>query len=234
MTASTRRVAVFDLDDTLVRGDSFAQFTRHLLFRQRWRAAVSLVLAPLLVPMLFLSPTRRVAITGFLWLASAGLSEAQFTALAEQFAATHAQKRIAVALDRLQRHLATGDRVIIVTACADPLAAAICAELGLGEVEVIAARLRAGRTGMWPALGCRGAQKVQRLRDAGVALPVDYAYTDSLSDLPLLRAATHRYLIEPSAQDLTRLQAAFPGAVTVLETTAEVRRLGEGGSRTPG
>ncbi|PWU44822.1 hypothetical protein DLJ46_23980 [Micromonospora globispora] len=119
MAASARRMAVFDLDDTLVRGDSFGQFTRGLLFHQRWRAAVPLVLAPLLAPMLFLPPTRRVAITGFLWLASAGLSEAQFTVLAEQFAAIHAQKRITVALDRLHHHLAAGDRVIIVTACAD-------------------------------------------------------------------------------------------------------------------
>lgn len=30
MAASARRVAVFDLDDTLVRGDSFGQFTRGL------------------------------------------------------------------------------------------------------------------------------------------------------------------------------------------------------------
>lgn len=223
MTASTRRVAVFDLDGTLVRGDSFAQFARRLLFRQRWRAAVSLVLAPLLAPRLFLSATRRVAITGFLWLASAGLSEAQFTALARQFAVIHAQNHVTVALDRLQQHLAIGDRVIIITACADPLATAICSELGLSEVEVLAARLRAGRTGMWPILGCQGPQKAQRLRDAGVTLPVDYAYTDSLSDLPLLRAATHRYLIEPSRQHLARLQTALPGAVTVLGTTVERR-----------
>ncbi|MFG3303411.1 haloacid dehalogenase-like hydrolase [Micromonospora chersina] len=216
-------MAVFDLDDTLVRGDSFARFTRRLLFRQRWRAVVSLLLAPLLAPMLFLSATRRVAITGFLWLASAGLSEAQFTALARQFAATHAQNRVTVALDRLQQHLADGDRVIVVTACADPLATAICADLGLSQVEIIAARLRAGRTGMWPVLGCQGPQKVQRLRDAGVTLPVDYAYTDSLSDLPLLRAARHRYLVEPSSEHLTRLRAALPGAVTVLTATAERR-----------
>lgn len=217
-------VAVFDLDDTLVRGDSFGQFTRRLLFRQRWRAAVALMLVPLLAPMLFLSPTRRIASTAFLWLASAGLSEAQFTALAEQFAATHVQKRITVAFDRLQQHLADSDRVIIVTACADPLATAICTELGRSQVEVVAARLRAGRTGRWPVLGCQGPQKVQRLRAAGVALPVDYAYTDSLSDLPLPRATKHRYLIEPSRQHLTRLQAALPDAVTVLRTTTEKRR----------
>jgi phosphatidylglycerophosphatase C len=217
MPTQPRRVAVFDLDDTLVRGDSFALFTRHLLFRRRWRAALALLSAPLLWPMLFLSTTRRTAIGGLLWIATAGLSEGEFTALAKRFAATHADRRIPHALDRLHHHIDTGDRVLIATACADPLATAICAELDLPGVEIVAARLRRGRTGMRPVLGCRGAEKVQRLRAAGVTLPVDYAYTDSAVDLPLLQVATHRYLVEPSRRHLDRIQAALADTVTVID-----------------
>src|SRR5689334_1933725 len=112
MPTLPRRVAVFDLDDTLVRGDSFALFTRHLLFRQRRRAAPALLSAPVLWPMLFLPPTRRVAIRVLLWIATAGLSDAEFTDLAKRFAAAHAAGRIPEALDSLHRHLADGDRVL--------------------------------------------------------------------------------------------------------------------------
>ncbi|MBF9132993.1 HAD-IB family phosphatase [Plantactinospora sp. S1510] len=219
MSTPPRRVAVFDLDDTLVRGDSFALFMRHLLFRQRWRAALAVLSAPVLWPMLFVPASRRIAIGGMLWIASAGLSEAEFTGLARRFATAHADRRIRPALDRLRQHLDAGDRVVIVTACADPLASAVCAELGLPDVEIIAARLQHGRAGMRPALGCRGAQKVDRLRDAGISLPVDYAYTDSAVDLPLLKVATHRYLIEPSTRHRDRIRAVLPDNVTVLDTT---------------
>lgn len=211
MSHAHRRTVVFDLDGTLVRGDSFALFTRHLLFRQRWRAAVALASAAVLVPMLSLARTRRYALRALVWLATVGMTEPHFTALAEQFAVTRAAQPIPAALDRLHRHVAAGDRVIVATACADPLATAICDRLGLGDdVEVVAAALRPGRTGMRPYLRCRGTQKLDRLRQVGVHAPIDHAYTDSALDLPLLAAATHRVLIEPTPRDLNQIRTALP------------------------
>jgi phosphatidylglycerophosphatase C len=196
-----RPVAVFDLDGTLLRGDSFARFGRELIFRSPVRAAAGLLCGPLLGTMFLMPATRRLAVTGFLWLATAGLSADRFAELALRFAAEHAAaeagNRIPVALDRLRTHLNAGDRVVVATACADPLATAICRELGLDQVEVVAAQLRPGRSGMRPVRGCRGAEKVRRLRAAGIATPVAYAYTDSAVDIPLLLAARHRYLVAP-------------------------------------
>lgn len=197
-----RPVAVFDLDGTLLRGDSFSRFGRQLVFRGSFRTAATLLAAPLLGPLLLLPPTRRLAATGFLWLATAGLSTEHFITLAQRFAEGHAGEasgnRIAVALERLRAHQAAGDRVIIATACAEPLAVAICRELALGEVEIVAAQLRPGRSGMRPVRGCRGVEKVHRLRAAGIRVPVEYAYTDSAVDIPLLLAARHRYLVAPT------------------------------------
>lgn len=210
MSRAHRRTAVFDLDGTLVRGDSFALFTRALLVRQRWRAGIALAGAVVLVPMVTLARTRRYGLRALVWLATVGTTEARFTALAEEFAATRADQPIPAALDRLRRHLAAGDRVLVATACADPLATAICARLGLSGVEVVAAALRPGRTGMRPYLGCRGAQKVDRLRQVGVREPIDHVYTDSAVDLPLLTVATHRVLVEPTERDLDRIRRALP------------------------
>ncbi|WP_147944610.1 MULTISPECIES: haloacid dehalogenase-like hydrolase [Microbispora] len=213
-----RPVVVFDLDDTLVRGDSFGRFLRMLLLRRRLRAAAALTAAVVLVPLFILPPTRRRATAGFVWLATAGVPPERFHALAEEFAVAHTAepRRIAVALDRLRAHLDTGDRVVVATACADPLATAVCRSLGLDGVEVIAAQLRRGRHAFTPVRGCYGAAKPGRLREIGVTMPLAHAYTDSAVDLPLLRAAAQRCLVDPSPRTLQRVRAELGDEVTVL------------------
>jgi len=217
-----RDVAVFDLDGTLLRGDTTAEFVRGLILRSPLRLAVAMLSAPLLGPFFFVPFARRYAITALLWIATVGLPPGRFDALMEQFVAEHAAEdgRIMVALDRLHAHLEAGDRVVIATGCADWLASAVCRALGLDTVEVVAARLQQGRRFVRPSRGCGrwnampaatgtfsyGVEKVRRLTAAGISIPVAYAYTDSVNDLPLLLAATERYVVDPGPRLLRRIR----------------------------
>ncbi|MFD0567082.1 haloacid dehalogenase-like hydrolase [Kitasatospora saccharophila] len=110
-----------------------------------------------------------------------------------------------------------GTRVVVATGCAEPLASAVCRELGLDGVELLAAELAPGRFAHRPVRGCLGTQKVARLGESGIAVPVDHAYTDSSMDLPLLRAAEHRYLVEPRPRTVARVRAALGAGFTVLD-----------------
>ncbi|GAA2096641.1 HAD family hydrolase [Kitasatospora saccharophila] len=212
------RVAVFDLDGTLCRGDSFAGFLRRSMLRGRFRAVVSLAAAVVLVPLFLLPAGRRRAVRGFVLLATAGRSTAQLAAMAAEFAASHvARGRIEPVLARLREHRERGDRVVVATGCAEPLASAVCRELGLDGVELLAAELAPGRFAHRPVRGCLGTQKVARLGESGIAVPVDHAYTDSSMDLPLLRAAEHRYLVEPRPRTVARVRAALGAGFTVLD-----------------
>ncbi|MFI1581664.1 haloacid dehalogenase-like hydrolase [Embleya sp. NPDC020630] len=216
-----RPIAVFDLDGTLVRGDSFTHFTRALLRRSPWRAVAATLCVPILAPLYALHPTRRRAFALLLRIATIGLPPYRFAALATEFATerTSDGNRIPHTLDRARAHLAAGDRVVIATSCAEPLAAAICHELGLAPVDVIASRLTASRTGMRPLPACRGVRKVERIRAAGITGPITHAYTDSSVDLPLLNAAAHRYLIDPSPAHLTRIHTHLGPTYVVLRST---------------
>jgi phosphatidylglycerophosphatase C len=215
---SPHRVVVFDLDGTLVRGDSFALFLRVLMLRRPPRAAASLLAAVILLPLLLLPVTRNRAVSGFLWLATVGLSPDCFDALAQEFALAHAAeaRRIAVALDRLHSHLQAGDRVIVATGCADPLASAVCKALGLTDVEVIATRLGHSRRAQRVLEGCRGTGKLRRLQQAGIVTPVSFAYTDSAVDLPLLRAAACPVLVDPSPRAQRQVREALGGDPEIL------------------
>jgi phosphatidylglycerophosphatase C len=218
-----RDVAVFDLDGTLLRGDTTAEFVRSLIWRSPPRAAVAVASAPLLGPLFFVPFARRYAITVLLWIATVGLPPGRFQALMEEFVGEHTAEggRILVALDRLQAHLDAGDRVVIATGCADWLATAVCRALGLDPVEVVAARLQQRRRFVRPLRGCSmwnalpaatgtfsfGIEKVRRLTAAGISIPVAYAYTDSVNDLPLLLAAIERYVVDPGPRLLRRIRA---------------------------
>jgi phosphatidylglycerophosphatase C len=232
--APERPVAVFDLDGTLLRGDGSARLVRRLILRDWYRVLAALVFAPLLGTLSFLPFCRRYALTGVFWLATVGLSPARFQDLVDEFAAGHAAQanQISVVLDRMRAHLVAGDRVVIATGCVEPLAAAVCRALGLQPVEIIAARLDQGRNfvgpsracGMWSALpaatgaGSYGTEKVRRLAAAGVTLPVTYAYTDSAADLPLLLAATHRFVVDPGPRRLRRIQILAGPQCTALRS----------------
>ncbi len=229
-----RPVAVFDLDGTLLRGDTTAEFIRGLILRSPPRAAAALLAAPVLGPFFFAPFARRHAITVLLWIATAGVPPGRIQALAEEFAVRHAAEgnRIPVVLDRLHAHLAAGDRVVIATGCADWLATASCRALGLDTVEVVAARLQRGRNFVWPSRDCGmwnalptstgafsfGLEKLRRLAAAGITFPVAYAYTDSATDLPLLLAATERHVVEPAPRHLQRIRGKAGPRCVVLRS----------------
>jgi phosphatidylglycerophosphatase C len=212
---------VFDLDGTLVAGDSFGAFLRHLIIRRRRRLVAAVLTAPAWLPALFVRPTRRAAERYLVWLAAVGLDERAFAAAARAFAVQHAGaatgRTAPAAVARVREHLAAGDRVIVATACAAPLAHEVCAAIGLDEVEVVSSTLIRSRWGLpVPTVPARGPGKLQALQAAGVELPVDHAYSDSASDLPLLLAARIPHVVDPTPRDWPRLQRALGADVDLL------------------
>lgn len=212
---------MFDLDGTLVAGDSFGSFLRHLIRRHPGRSVAALATAVVWLPGLLLPPTRLLTERYLIWIAAVGLDEEVFVAVAREFAVQHAGPaagRTAVAaLARVREHLDAGDRVVIATGCAAPLAQEVCAVIGLHEVEVISSTLTRHRWALpTQVVPARGDGKLRALQAAGVPLPVDHAYSDSVSDLPLLRAARTAHVVDPSPGDWRRLQRQLGADVDLL------------------
>ena len=215
-----QQCVVFDLDDTLVASDSFARFLLHLLRRSPARLTLVALTAPTWLLLGARRSSRLQADRLVTWAATVGLSRVRFEALLRTFAAEHAAveggRRITIALQRLHEHLTAGDRVVIATACAEPLAREVCEVLNLRGVEVVASTFTAHRWRLPHAAPARGRQKVQALQDAGIELPVDHAYSDSVSDLPLLQAARTAHLVRPSRRHLPLLLRELGSDVEVL------------------
>lgn len=212
-------VVLFDLDGVLTRRDTFAGFvTRRLL-----RGPLRLALALPLVPFMALAPTRRTAMTLLVQLALTGLSTDRYRARAAAYGAGLARRPRAIQRDcveQIRRHLAEGARVIVVTACEEAVARALLDALGVGEVELVASRLRRRGRRWHVELHNLGAEKPRQLAARGVEPPWEVAYSDSAHDLPMLRGARVAVLVNPGEALTAHVRRELPGEVRTVRWPA--------------
>lgn len=196
---SDQRLVLFDFDGVLFRKDAFAEFVFADFRRARWRL---LLAAAFVLPALPTLPfTRNLAE----WLSVRALLVGQGETAYRERAAAFGRELARQpgrfhreGFSTLRRHLAEGDRVVVVTGCEHTLVTHLLDELGLGELEVIASQLTAGWLGLRVATHNVGAEKLRQLAARGLGERWDVAYSDSLQDLPMLRAAREPILVNPT------------------------------------
>ena len=184
---SPRRLAVFDLDGTLTRADTFGPFVAGLLMRHPWRILrLPLLLAPLLG--FALRITDRGGLKGaVLHLLFGGLARSMLEAWAEPYARKVVATRLfGEAVATLNAHRASGDQVVLLSASPDLYVPRIGALLQVNQTFCTAIRWHGDRLdGRISGLNRRDAEKLrvlQQLRQQHPGLPV-IAYGNSAPDL---------------------------------------------------
>ena len=102
----------------------------------------------------------------------------------------------------LQQHRAAGDRLVIITATNRFVTAPIAARLGVETLIATECGMHDGRyTGQVSGVPCYQEGKVTRMQqwlaETGLSLDGSYFYSDSRNDLPLLQAASHPVAVDP-------------------------------------
>lgn len=202
-TPDPRPIAFFDLDGTLVIGH-----THRLLIgfmRRKGKAGLPFYLATevwfagfnrgLIRPN---SHTRAVASELF-----KGLTVAEARALMADLVRDEIAPRLDPAtVIALARHQAAGDRVIILTAAAEPVVRAVADRLRVEEISATGFEIHEGRyTGGLDTRLMFAGRKVDVAREVIAAAGIDpascSAYADHESDLPLLRLVGHPTVVRP-------------------------------------
>ena len=204
---SSPRLALFDLDGTLLAGDTDVLWCAHLieegvLDRETFAAANRDVA----------DRYARGAISaeefaGFYAATLAGRSAAAWAPLRERFVATAILPRIGAAARALvAEHRAAGDRLLLTTATNRFLSEPIAATLGIAEL--VATELQVADGGDFSGR-TRGtvnmrAGKVERLSawlaergEPPSRLAEAVFYSDSINDLPLLEAVGTAVVVDP-------------------------------------
>jgi HAD superfamily hydrolase (TIGR01490 family) len=211
------RLVLFDLDHTLLDGDSDVLWCDYLLrrgvldrtsFEMRNRAMEAAYRQ---------GSVSAQAFCEFYVSTLAGRSADQWAPLLDDFAAHVVNPRLLAKGRRLVRqHLDHGDLVVLTTATNRVLTGRTAAELGIEhllatECEVDAEGRFTGRLDGTPNMR---AGKVDRLHAwlaaRGVALGDLHstAYSDSINDLPLLQAVQHALVVDPDERLQAEAQAA--------------------------
>lgn len=199
---ATERLAVFDLDRTLIDGSSLVPLARQLARRGIVDRA-QLIGA--------MARNTRFRRSGADASAAAHVAELALQAVAGAPARAVREATFDAAVDIVRSirpavrqlvlaHAARGDLCAVVSAAPHELVGDIARladlDLGIGtEVEVVDGRL----TGRLAGPLCQGAAKVARIRQELPHHPLERAtgYTDGIADLPLLEACGIRVAVHP-------------------------------------
>lgn len=203
-TTAPRRLALFDLDGTLTRHDTYFPFVVGLLLRHPARLLrVPLLLGPALGYL-----ARRVDRGGLkgaiLHRLFAGLPRAAVADWATQFAASAVNTRMHEAgLGVLRQHLGAGDLVVVLSASPDLYVPLIAQRLGAHETHCTAIRWDGERLdGRLAGPNRRDHEKsrvLQALRSAHPGLPV-IAYGNSPADLIHMRQCEEAVYVNASSR----------------------------------
>jgi HAD superfamily hydrolase (TIGR01490 family) len=197
------RLAIFDIDGTLVTGSSERRFWWYLV--RRGQQGPRQLLAYLLFLIRYL-PTGGIHTTRKNKAYLSGLRADLINALAQNFVNVElAADLYPPALRRLREHLARGDLVVLMSGTLHPIARALADLLG---VRHVCATLASQRDGVFlaqpPEIHPYDAAKLslaqQLAAEFRFRLDEISAYGDSWHDIDLLKAVGHAVAVRPDAR----------------------------------
>ncbi|RJG41869.1 HAD family hydrolase [Motilimonas pumila] len=188
-------LALFDFDGTITTQDTYTRFLFYATSKTRMVFGWCLmfpVIALYKLKLLKANKTRPALSR----VAFAFRKQTSVTAIAEQFVQEYISKVLRPEmLERIQWHLAEGDRVIVVSASLDVYLRIWCKQQG---IELLCSELMVhnGRyTGGYVDGDCSEQNKVKAIKGALDLnhYPHVYGYGDTYEDLPMLSIAQTRY-----------------------------------------
>ena len=193
----TQRLAIFDFDGTLCRVNSWQVMLRWQVTRSSFKAVKLAGAVALRQLRLISSETLKdVALADF-----RGWSRTELERFGkDRYEQSLRPQLVPAALAELDRCRAAGRQVVVVSGAFDFLLAPFCAAHGISDWEATRVAFAGERClGRLAGVEMRGEAKVEYLRRVWADVDVDWAgsvaYSDELSDLPMLTLAGTGFVV---------------------------------------
>lgn len=211
-------IVVYDMDGTLFRGDCGGAFIKQRIKASFWRLLLSILIFPIAFPMLYISSMRRFGVSAYLWTASVGISEENYKEILCAFIAQYRIKPIEPVLSQCRKDISEGKQVVIATGAGYEMASALIRHLGMeNQVGLVTSQSKRFCGGMISEVQCNGEVKLQQLVKHGYPPPYLRAYSDTASDLPILRSAAIAHLVNYREKDRQFLCSTLGTKLQVID-----------------
>jgi len=206
MPPSTSVAAFFDVDYTVLKASSSVLYVKYMR-RQGRLGSLDMLRVGWYVILYRTEIVDFARVIAQLARTAAGDSEAETRALCDRWVREIVAQHISEdARGRIEYHRAMGHRPVLLSAATQYVNGPLAEHLGLGD-DFLCTRLEAKDgllTGRLIEPACYGAGKLhwasQFAIQQGVDLDASYFYTDSHSDLPMLRAVGHPVAVNPDVR----------------------------------
>jgi len=213
LSTGERRLAIFDLDRTLLPGSSLAYLGRALVRTRvlRPRQLCGFAVRELLFRRRGLSHAGADRLRERLLTMVAGVERSLLIPVVEEAGSAVAGLVPPAALRLVRQHRELGDYCVVLSSSPQELVERVAAELGVQHGVGTRAEVVDGRfTGRLDGPFCHSDGKLARLRDelGVVDLSRTWAYSDAGSDLPLLSACAYPVAVNPDRRLRSAAKAA--------------------------
>lgn len=196
-------LALFDLDNTLLAGDSDHAWGEFLVRRGLVDGAWYKAQNDRFYADYCRGELDIIAYSEFVFAVLVKESPETLAAWHRQFMAEDVSRMILPkGRELLEQHRARGHRLLIITATNRFITGPIAAELGVTDLLATEPEIRDGRyTGKVAGIPCYQHGKIERLQqwlaETGESAEGCWFYSDSRNDIPLLEFATHPVAVDP-------------------------------------
>lgn len=196
-----KEIVVFDLDGTLLSGDSTKAWLTDKLKSNLLRFIAALIVTPVALPLMKFKKYKSRGASLYLWIATYGVNEEELEYSFKNFSnnikdvTSDSLYWFEQGITEVKDHLAHGRIVFIATAAPEKLANVLLESINL-DVQIIGTPLQKKLGGWISGIHCRSEEKVRRLNKLDIKQPWFATYSDDIEDdLPILVSAKLPYLI---------------------------------------
>ncbi|AMM27703.1 MULTISPECIES: haloacid dehalogenase-like hydrolase [Acinetobacter] len=196
-----KEIVVFDLDGTLLSGDSTKAWLTDKLKSNIFRFIAALIVMPIALPIMKFKKYKSNGASLYLWIATYGLNEEKLEYSFKNFSKNIKNNSFnslywfEQGINEVKDHLANRRIVFIATAAPEKLANVLLDSINL-DVRIIGTPLQNKLGGWISGIHCRSEEKVRRLNKLDIKQPWFATYSDDIeNDLPILISAKLPYLI---------------------------------------
>lgn len=196
-----KEIVVFDLDGTLLSGDSTKAWLTDKLKSNIFRFIAALIVTPIALPLMKFKKYKSKGASLYLWIATYSLNEEELEYSFKNFSKNINETTSSSVywfkqgIAEVKDHLANGRIVFIATAAPEKLANVLLESINL-DVRIIGTPLQNKLGGWISGIHCRSEEKVRRLNKVDIKQPWFATYSDDIDDdLPILMSAKKPYLI---------------------------------------